>query len=156
MMFLVSVTWLRAYAMLAYGFSKVPAFTSFPSVDTTSNLEVSITLISNSALPGVAVSVTVPTMEGGLNLAEASLSSMVTVTGLIFPSLTLKSKLYDGIDSSRAKVSDPSVPINFTVISAVVPIYTGSLLQDMSTTVQWDALSGCDISLFVGLLLLPK
>ena len=135
-MFLVSLAWLNAYSMVLYGLSRVPEFSLLPSVETTRSLEASITLISSSASPGLAVRSTVPTMEGGVNLAVASLDMIVTEAGSMVPSLTCKSSSYSGIESSRANVCSPSVPMNFTPISAVVPMYTGSLLQLKSTMVQ--------------------
>ena len=133
-MFLVSVTWLKACSIVAYGLSKVPGLVLEPSVDTTSNAEVSITLSSNSAGPGVAVMVTVPSLAG-VNVAVASLFTTVTLE-LIVPDVALKSKAYSGIIPPRVIFSLPFVPTNFTFISAVVPIYTVSTSEDNSTTVQ--------------------
>ena len=52
--------------MLAYGCSKVPELSSEPSVDTTSNSDGSLMLSTNSAGPGVAVMVTLPSTVGGV------------------------------------------------------------------------------------------
>ena len=136
-MFLVSVTCVNAFAIVAYGLSKVPApSSSSPSVDTTSNTDGSITLRTNSEGPGVAVTVTVPSVAGGVKVTEASLSTIVTVVASRLPAVTAKSKLYSGMVSSRVRFSSPSVPTNCTAMSAVVPTYTGSEAVDNSTIVQ--------------------
>ena len=77
--------------MVAYGLSKVPGLLFEPSVDTTSNAEVSITLSSKLAGPGAAVIVTVPSLVGA-NSTIASLSSTVTLEGMV-PELALKSNV---------------------------------------------------------------
>ena len=134
-MFLVSVTWLNAYAMVAYGLSKVPGLVSEPSVDTTSNAEVSITLSSKLAGPG-AVIVTVPSLAG-VNSLTPSLFAMVTLAGLRAPELAVNSMVYSGIVPSRVRFSVPSVPTNCAKMSAVVPMYTVSEPVDNSIMVQF-------------------
>ena len=90
MMFLVSVTWLNACAMVAYGLSNVPGLLSEPSVDTTSNAAVSITLRTNSAGPCAQVMVTSPWLAG-VNTTHPSFSIMLTVVGLRVPELAVRS-----------------------------------------------------------------
>ena len=97
MTFLVSVTWLNAYAMLAYGLSIVPGFSSEPSVETTSNSEESLMLSTNSAGPGVAVMVTDSSSAGEVKVAIAQLSLRTTASQSRVPAVALKSKLYSGI-----------------------------------------------------------